>query len=84
VRLATIAAAAEQIKAKSFMIDGEAVVPGADSLPRFRREAAAAHPTGAHGMLDLVIRQVPTSSRETKVKSCLLIFVPGLNCQPGW
>jgi hypothetical protein len=44
VRVATIAAAAEQIKAKSFTIDGEAVVIGPDGLSRFeelsRREAA--------------------------------------------
>jgi bifunctional non-homologous end joining protein LigD len=44
VRLAAIAAAAEQIKAKSFTIDGEAVVLGPDGLSRFeelsRREAA--------------------------------------------
>ena len=44
VRLATIAAAAERIKAKSFSIDGEAVVLGPDGLSRFeelsRREAA--------------------------------------------
>jgi bifunctional non-homologous end joining protein LigD len=44
VRLATIAAAAERIKAKSFTIDGEAVVLGPDGLSRFeelsRREAA--------------------------------------------
>jgi bifunctional non-homologous end joining protein LigD len=43
-RLAGIAAAAEQIKAKSFTIDGEAVVLGPDGLSRFemlsRREAA--------------------------------------------
>jgi bifunctional non-homologous end joining protein LigD len=44
VRLASIAAAAERIKAKSFTIDGEAVVLGPDGLSRFeelsRREAA--------------------------------------------
>jgi bifunctional non-homologous end joining protein LigD len=44
VRLAGIAAAAERIKAKSFTIDGEAVVLGPDGLSRFeelsRREAA--------------------------------------------
>ncbi len=44
VRLASIAAAAEMIKAKSFTIDGEAVVIGPDGLSRFeelsRREAA--------------------------------------------
>ena len=43
-RLRAIAAAAEQIKAKSFTIDGEAVVLGPDGLSRFedlcRREAA--------------------------------------------
>jgi bifunctional non-homologous end joining protein LigD len=43
-RLASIAAAAEMIKAKSFTIDGEAVVIGPDGLSRFeelsRREAA--------------------------------------------
>jgi bifunctional non-homologous end joining protein LigD len=43
-RLASIAAAAEMIKAKSFMIDGEAVVLGPDGLSQFeelsRREAA--------------------------------------------
>jgi bifunctional non-homologous end joining protein LigD len=44
VRLASIAAAAELIKAKSFTIDGEAVVMGPDGLSRFEelsgREAA--------------------------------------------
>jgi hypothetical protein len=44
VRLAAIAAAAERIKAKSFTIDGEAVVLGPDGLSRFeelsRREVS--------------------------------------------
>jgi bifunctional non-homologous end joining protein LigD len=44
VRLAAIAAAAELINARSFTIDGEAVVLGPDGLSRFeelsRREAA--------------------------------------------
>ena len=44
VRLTAIAAAAERIKAKSFTIDGEAVVLGRDGVSRFdelrRREAA--------------------------------------------
>src|SRR6266404_8076253 len=44
VRLPAIAAAAGRIKAKSFTIDGEAVVLGPDGLSRFdelrRREAA--------------------------------------------
>jgi bifunctional non-homologous end joining protein LigD len=44
LRLARIAAAAERIRAKSFTIDGEAVVLGPDGLSRFeelsRREAA--------------------------------------------
>ena len=44
MRLPAIAAAAERIKAKSFTIDGEAVVVGPDGLSRFdelrRREAA--------------------------------------------
>ena len=44
MRLAAIANAAESIKAKSFTIDGEAVVLGPDGLSRFeelsRREAA--------------------------------------------
>jgi bifunctional non-homologous end joining protein LigD len=35
VRLAAIAAAAEPIKAKSFTVDGEAVVVGHDGLSRF-------------------------------------------------
>jgi bifunctional non-homologous end joining protein LigD len=45
VRLAAIAAAAEQIKAKSFTIDGEAVVLGPDGLSRFEelRSREAAH-----------------------------------------
>jgi hypothetical protein len=46
VRLAAIAAGAEQIKAKSFTVDGEAVMPGPDGLSRFEelhgREAAYA------------------------------------------
>jgi hypothetical protein len=44
VRLPAFAAAAQRIKAKSLMIDGEAVVVGPDGLSRFeelrRREAA--------------------------------------------
>jgi DNA ligase-1 len=44
VRLSAIADAAERIKAKSFTIDGEAVVLGPDGLSRFqelsRRDAA--------------------------------------------
>jgi ATP-dependent DNA ligase len=44
VRLSAIGAAAERIKAKSFTIDGEAVVLGPDGLSRFeelsRREVA--------------------------------------------
>jgi ATP-dependent DNA ligase len=44
VRLPAIAAVAARIKAKSFTIDGEAVVPGPDGLSRFEdllsREAA--------------------------------------------
>jgi bifunctional non-homologous end joining protein LigD len=44
LRLAAIAAAAEHLKAKSFTIDGEAVVLGPDGLSRFeelsRRQAA--------------------------------------------
>jgi hypothetical protein len=45
VRLAAIAAAAEQIKAESFTIDGEAVVLGRDGLSRFEelRSRDAAH-----------------------------------------
>jgi bifunctional non-homologous end joining protein LigD len=45
VRLAAIAAAAQQIKAKSFTIDGEAVVLGPDGLSRFEelRSRNAAH-----------------------------------------
>jgi ATP-dependent DNA ligase len=43
-RLLAIAAAAERIKAKSFTIDGEAVVLGPDGLSKFdelrRREGA--------------------------------------------
>src|SRR6266566_1423078 len=43
-RLPAIASAAERIKAKSFTIDGEVVVPGPDGLSRFddlRRRVAA-------------------------------------------
>ena len=45
VRLAAIAAAAQRIKAKSFTIDGEAVVLGPDGLSRFEelRSREAAH-----------------------------------------
>jgi ATP-dependent DNA ligase len=47
-RLSAIAAAAELIKAKSFTIDGEAVVLGPDGLSRFeelsRRKAAYRDP----------------------------------------
>jgi bifunctional non-homologous end joining protein LigD len=57
VRLAAIAAAAERIKAKSFTIDGEAVVLGPDGLSRFeglsRREAAD---TGILYAFDLIER----------------------------
>jgi bifunctional non-homologous end joining protein LigD len=41
-RLLAIAAAAERIKAKSFTIDGEAVVVGPDGLSRFEEAADAA------------------------------------------
>jgi ATP-dependent DNA ligase len=40
VRLAAIAAAAEEIKAKSFTIDGEAVVLGPDGLSGLKSCAA--------------------------------------------
>jgi hypothetical protein len=45
VRLTAIATAAEQIKAKSFTIDGEAVVLGPDGLSRFEelRSREASH-----------------------------------------
>jgi bifunctional non-homologous end joining protein LigD len=44
-RLPAIAAAAERIKAKSFTIDGEAVVVGPDGLSQFEelRRRTAAH-----------------------------------------
>jgi bifunctional non-homologous end joining protein LigD len=44
-RLTAIASAAERINAKSFTIDGEAVVPGPDGLSRFEelRRRTAAH-----------------------------------------
>jgi hypothetical protein len=58
MRLAAIAAAAERIKAKSFTIDGEAVVLGPDGLSRFdeprRREAA-------HSAIDGTYRSGPCS-----------------------
>jgi bifunctional non-homologous end joining protein LigD len=54
-RLSAIAAAAEQIKARSFTIDGEAVVLGPDGLSRFeelsRREGA---PTAILYAFDLI------------------------------
>ena len=56
-RLAAIAAAAELIKAKSFTIDGEAVVLGPDDLSRFeelsRREAGRAAILYAFDLIEL-------------------------------
>src|SRR6266436_1912364 len=56
-RLPAIAAAAEHIKAKSFTIDGEAVVPGPDGLSRFeelrRRTAAQAAVLYAFDLIEL-------------------------------
>jgi bifunctional non-homologous end joining protein LigD len=56
-RLGAIAAAAELIKAKSFTIDGEAVVLGHDGLSRFeelsRREAARAAILYAFDLIEL-------------------------------
>jgi bifunctional non-homologous end joining protein LigD len=78
VRLAAIAAAAEQIKAKSFTIDGEAVVLGSDSLSRFeelsRREAAD---TAILYAFDLIehdgedLRNVPFLDRKTALARLL-------------
>src|SRR5258706_6925080 len=54
-RLPAIAAAAERIKAKSFTIDGEAVVLGPDGLSRFEdlRRREAAH-SAIHYAFDLI------------------------------
>jgi bifunctional non-homologous end joining protein LigD len=61
VRLPAIAAAAQRIKAKSFTIDGEAVVLGPGGLSRFdelrRREAA--HSAMLYAFDHLSIRAVP-------------------------
>jgi bifunctional non-homologous end joining protein LigD len=55
-RLPAIAAAAQRIKAKSFTIDGEAVIPGPDGLSRFdelrRREAAHSAMLYAFDLID--------------------------------
>jgi bifunctional non-homologous end joining protein LigD len=57
VRLSAIAAAAEGVKAKSFTIDGEAVVLGPDGLSRFeelqRRTAAHAAILYAFDLIEL-------------------------------
>jgi hypothetical protein len=44
-RVAAIAAAAELIKAKSFTIDGEAVVLGPDGLSRFDPRSSCSRPS---------------------------------------
>jgi hypothetical protein len=76
VRLAAIAAAAERITAKSFTIDGEAVVLGPDGLSRFeelaRREAAR---TAILYALDLIeldgedLRRSPFLDRKLRWRS---------------
>jgi bifunctional non-homologous end joining protein LigD len=53
VRLAAIAAPAEQIKAKGFTIDGEAVVLGPDGLSRFE-ELLSREPARAAVLFDLI------------------------------
>jgi bifunctional non-homologous end joining protein LigD len=78
VRLAAIADAAECIKAKSFTIDGEAVVLGPDGLSRFeelsRREAAL---TAILYAFDLIehdgedLRNLPFLERKTALARLL-------------
>jgi bifunctional non-homologous end joining protein LigD len=78
VRLAAIAAAAELIDAKSFTIDGEAVVLGPDGLSRFeelsRREAFR---TGILYAFDLVehdgedLRDLPFLERKAALARLL-------------
>jgi bifunctional non-homologous end joining protein LigD len=72
VRLAAIAAAAEAIDAKSFTIDGEAIVLGPDGLSRFeelsRREAARTAILYAFDLIELDgedLRRRPFLDRKT-------------------
>jgi ATP-dependent DNA ligase len=81
VRLALIAAAAERIKAKSFTIDGEAVVLGPDGLSRFeelsRRSAAR---TAILYAFDLIehdgkdLRNLPFLDRKAALAACCAIL----------
>jgi bifunctional non-homologous end joining protein LigD len=76
-RLSAIAAAAAHIKAKSFTIDGEAVVLGPDGLSRFeelcRREAAR---TAILYAFDLIehdgedLRNLPFLDRKAHWRNC--------------
>jgi bifunctional non-homologous end joining protein LigD len=78
VRLAAIATAAESIKAKSFTIDGEAVVLGPDGLSRFeelsRREAARTAILYAFDLIELDgedLRNVPFLDRKAALARLL-------------
>jgi bifunctional non-homologous end joining protein LigD len=85
VRLSAIAAAAERIKAKSFTIDGEAVVLGPDGLSRFeelsRREAAR---TAILYAFDLIehdggdLRNLPFLDRKATLARLLRKTKPGI------
>jgi bifunctional non-homologous end joining protein LigD len=77
-RLSAIAAVAERIKAKSFTIDGEAVVLGPDGLSRFeelgRREAARAAMLYAFDLIELDgenLRDLPFLDRKATLARLL-------------
>src|SRR6266853_6923473 len=77
VRLPAIAAAAGRIKAKSFTIDGEAVVLGPDGLSRFdelrRREAAHAAILYAFDLIEHDgedLRDCPYLDRKARWRDC--------------
>jgi bifunctional non-homologous end joining protein LigD len=78
VRLAGIADTAERIKAKSFTIDGEAVVLGPDGLSRFeelpRREAARTAILYAFDLIELDgedLRNLPSLDRKAALAGLL-------------
>ena len=85
VRLPAIAATAQQIKAKSFTIDGEAVVLGPDGLSRFdelrRREAAHSAMLYAFDLIELDgedLRRAPIEHRKHKLARLVRTQRPGI------
>jgi ATP-dependent DNA ligase len=72
VRLAAIAAAAEQIRAKSFTIDGEAVVLGPDGLSLFD-ELRPSLPSTSSSMTARICAISHSSTARTRRRGCCAI-----------